>query len=84
MNAPLKCATSNQADLLTPRNHVHYFVKEAKHGKWKKGSVDEAREHIVIATTNSHGRGHKLCIAFEDIRLVPSSELLCELEPLEL
>ncbi len=73
-----------KADLLPPRTPVYYFVKEAKQGKWKKGFVDEAREHIVIVTTNSHRRGHKLRIAYEDIRLVPSSELLYELEQLEL
>ncbi len=73
-----------KADLLPPRMPVYYFVKEAKQGKWKKGFVDEAREHIVIVTTNSHRRGHQLRIAYEDIRLVPSSELLYELEQLEL
>ncbi len=57
---------------------------EAKQGKWNKGFVDEAREHIVIVTTNSQRRRHKLRIAFDDIRLVPSSELLYELEQLEL
>ncbi len=52
--------------------------------KWKKCFVEEAREHIFIVTTNSHRRGHKLRIAYEDIRLVPSSEVLYELEQLEL
>ncbi len=67
-----------------PRTAVYYFVTEAKQGKWKKGFVDEAREHIVIVTTNSRTRGHQLRIANEDSRVVPSSELLCELEQLEL
>ncbi len=44
----------------------------------KPGSI------IVIVTTNSQRRRHKLRIAFDDIRLVPSSELLYELEQLEL
>ncbi len=73
-----------KVDLLPPRTPVYYFVREAKQGKWKKSFVDEAREHTVIVTTNSHRRGHKLCIAFEDIRLVPSSEVLYEMEQLEL
>ncbi len=50
----------------------------------EKGFVDEAREHIVIVTTNSHRRGHNLRIAYEDVRFVPSSELLYELEQLDL
>ncbi len=50
----------------------------------EKGYVDEAREHIVIVTTNSHRRGHKLRIAYEDNRLVSTSELHYELEQLEL
>ncbi len=51
-----------KADLVSPRTPVYYFVKEAKQGKWKKGFLDEAREHIVIVTTNSHRRGHKLSL----------------------
>ncbi len=48
------------------------------------GFVDEAREHIVIFTTNSHMRGHRLRIVHKHIRLGPSSELLYELKQLEL
>ncbi len=44
--------------------------------------VDEAREHIVIVTKNSIWRRHKLRVAYEDIRLVQSSELLYEIEQL--
>ncbi len=63
-----------KADLLPPRTPVYYFVKEERQGKWKKGFVDEAREHIVLVTTNSHKRENKLRIAYEDIRLVSSSD----------
>ncbi len=34
--------------------------------------------------TNPRGSGHNLCIAYEDIRVVPSSALLYDLEGLEL
>ncbi len=39
---------------------------------------------MVIVTKNSHRRGHKLRMAYKDIRLVPSLELLYKLEQLEL
>ncbi len=70
--------------MLPAKTPVYYFVKETKQGKWKKGFVDEARDHIVKVTTNPRGNGHKLRIAYEDIRLVPSSALLYDLERLEL
>ncbi len=41
-------------------------------------------EHIVRVTTNPKGRGRKLRIAYEDIRLVPSSAIVYDLERLEL
>ncbi len=73
-----------KADLLPTRTPVYYFVKEKKQGKWKNGFVNEAQELIFIVMTNSHRRGHKFSSAYEDILLVPSSELLYELEQLEL
>ncbi len=50
----------------------------------EKCFVDEALEIIVTVTTNSKGRGHRLRIAYEDIRLVPSSALPYDLDGLVL
>ncbi len=66
-----------KAELLKPKMPIYYYVKEAKQGNWKLGFVEEAMEHKVIVTTNSQGRGH---IAYEDIRMVPSTALLYEIE----
>ncbi len=73
-----------KAELLRAKTPVYYFIEETKQVTWKKGFVDEARDHIVTVTTNPRGSGHKLCIAYEHIRLVPSSASFYDLEGLEL
>ncbi len=50
----------------------------------RKGFVDEARGAHCHRYIQSRRHGHKLRIAYKDIRLVPSSELLDELGHLEL
>ncbi len=72
-----------KAELLPQKTLVYYFVKETKQGKCKNGFVDEARDHIFRVTTTPQRRGHKLRIAYEDIRLVPSSALFYDLERIE-
>ncbi len=67
-----------KADVLLPRTPVYYYVRGNKQGEWKLGCVWKADEHIVSITTKSDDRGHKMAIAYEDIRLVPSSALLYE------
>ncbi len=51
---------------------------------WTLGFVSEELEHLVTVLSNSEGLRHKLGIAYEDIRLVPSSALLYEIDKLEL
>ncbi len=46
--------------------------------------MSEAKEHIVEVSKNSKGIGHKILVAYEDIRLVPGSSLLYEMENIEL
>jgi len=72
--------------LLPRKTQVFYFVKEpAKNrGKWKHGYVFRAEDHLVQVTSNARGAGAKSLIAYEDIRLVPSSPLLLELAKLDL
>ncbi len=60
-----------KSEILKPKTPVYYYVKEAKQGKWKLGFVAEALEHLVTVMTNSEGRGHKLGIAYEQIRWSP-------------
>ncbi len=73
-----------KSEVLKPKTPVYYFIKSNKQGNWKLGFVSNAQEHLVTVTSNSDGRGHKMAIAYEDIRLVPSSALLHELQKVEL
>ncbi len=73
-----------KTELLPQKTRVYYFVKESKQGKWKLGFVPEAQDHMVSIMTNSQGRGHRLKVAYEDIRLVPKSAILYDLQQLEL
>ncbi len=73
-----------KADVLLPKTPVYYYVRRNKQGEWKLGLVSKAHEHLVSIATESDGLGHKMAIAYEDIRLVPSSALLYELQQVEL
>ena len=73
-----------KAEILKPKTPVYYFVKGTKRGEWKLGFVSKSQDHSVEVTANSTGRGHKIAVAYEDIRLVPSSALLYELQQIEL
>ncbi len=65
-----------KTDLFPPKTPVYYYVEGQKQGKWKLGFVAEAKDFIVVVTTNSSGRGHRIQVTYEDIRLAPSSALL--------
>ncbi len=45
--------------------------------------MSESKEHIVDVSKNSKAIGHKILVAYEDIRLVPTSSLLYEMENIE-
>ncbi len=72
-----------KTELSRQKTPVYNFVKESKQGKWKLGFVAESQDHMVSIMTNSQGRGHRLKVAYEDIRLVPKSALLYDLQQLE-
>ncbi len=69
-----------KADVVLSKTPVYYYVRGNKQGEWKLGFVSKAHAHLVSITTKSDGRGHKNAIAYEYIRLVPSSALLYELQ----
>ncbi len=46
--------------------------------------MPEAKEHIVEVSKNSQGIGHRIPVAYEDIRLLSNSSLLYEMENIEL
>ncbi len=73
-----------QSNVLSKRTPVYYYVKGTKKGTWCLGCVSEAKEHIVEVSKNSKGIGHKIIVAYEDIRLVPTSSLLYAMENIEL
>ncbi len=62
------------------RTPVYYYVKGTRKGTWSLGYVSEAKEHIVEVSKNSKGIGHKILVAYEDIRFVPTSSLLYDME----
>ncbi len=70
--------------LLPQKTPVCYFVKESKQRKWNLGFVAEAQDHLVSIMTNSQRRGHRLKVGYENIRLVPKSAVLYDLQQLEL
>ena len=73
-----------KAESLPPKTNVYYFVKQTIRGQWKSGYVQEALDHCVIITAKRNGTVHKLKVAYEDIRLVPKSPLLRELNKLDM
>jgi len=73
-------------EALPRQTAVYYFVKDPSghRGKWKSGYVFKASEHTVAITPNPKGTGAKSMVAYEDIRLMPTSPLLFEITKLEL
>ena len=63
---------------------MYFFENSAKFGNWKVGFLQETEEHFAKVTRNKSGRGKHLKIAYEDIRLFPSSSLLHELDKIDL
>ncbi len=73
-----------KTNLLTKCTPVYYYIKGNRRGEWKLGYVSDAKEHIVEVSKNSKGTVHKILVAYEDIRIVPTSSLLYEMENIEL
>jgi len=71
------------SDLLPPRTPVYFFFKENKVGTWRSGYVLQAEGHIVNVCTDRELKNKPLQVAYEDVRVVPSSTLLQELDAFE-
>lgn len=71
-------------DLLLPKTLVYYYVKETKVGFWQKGYVKRADDNIVSICSDPSITKCALQVASEDIRIVPVSSLLQELDRMEL
>lgn len=69
--------------LLTPKTPFYFFEKRGKNVIWEAGFVHGAGEHIVELTRNEFERGKLQRIAYEGIRLYPSTSLLQELDAIE-
>ena len=64
--------------------HVYFYVKTANSASWMRGFVLRAGPHVVriSAREGLAGRSHQA--AYEDVRLVPSSPRLLDLDKIEL
>lgn len=63
---------------------IYFFEKQTKFGKWILGYVQSVEDSCLLISKNKYGSGKKLTVAYEDVRLYPSSVLLQELDDIEL
>ena len=63
---------------------VYFFEKQTKFGKWILGYVQSIEDNCLLISKNKYGSGKKLKVAYEDVRIYPSSVLLQELDDIEL
>lgn len=71
-------------DLPPPNTKVYFYRNEVKGGSWLKGTVLYPEGHLVFVYTSDKNKSNPLQVAFEDIRLVPDSDILSELDRFEL
>lgn len=71
-------------ELLPPRTPVYYYKREIKGGRWILSKVVTCEDHIVHVEPMSKDKARTVQVAFEDIRLVPDSDILKELDQMEL
>ena len=76
--------SSISKDLIPPRTKIYYYRKLTNRGEWHVGYVLKAEEHIVYVCTDPQLKSKPSQIAYEDLRLAPSSSLLQELDDIEL
>ncbi len=67
-----------------PKTPVFFHVEIGKNRQWQKGYVVSTSDHIVVVSKNVEGRGKHLKISYEDIRLVPRSQVLQDIDEVEL
>ena len=63
---------------------VYFYEKSAKSASWVRGFVLHAKPLVVRVCTRADLSGRSYQVAYEDVRLVPSSSLLFELDKFEL
>lgn len=72
-----------KAEALKLNTKVYCFDKRGKRGEWKHGYIRQDLYKVVLVSSNIRGTGRNLKIAYEDIRLVPKSNLLVDLYKIE-
>ena len=65
---------------LTRDRAVFYFKRDVKFGSWMKAFVRDTQEHLVLLSSKPDHSGLPIKAAYEDIRLIPSTSLLQELD----
>jgi hypothetical protein len=66
-----------------PGTSIYFYTKLGKKTSWEPGFVYQALPEYIGVRRQLGSRGAILKIAYEDIRLAPSSLLLQELDALE-
>lgn len=62
---------------------VYYFKRGVKFGTWELGFVRGVDEHLVTISSSANHRGKPIRAAVEDIRKVPTSSLLREVDEID-
>ena len=60
------------------------FIETAKKKEWVRGFIVKPELYHALVSRNKVGRGKHLKVAYEDIRLLPKSEVLNEMDSIEL
>lgn len=62
------------------REPVHSFWKDPKFGTWNQAAVKGIRDHFLVLCVGETRREKPITAAYEDVRKVPTSTLLQELD----
>jgi len=73
-----------KAEDLSRDEKVYYFKRGPKFGTWELGFVRAIEPHFVSLSSKEEHQGKHIRAAFEDIRRVPKSSLLRELDEMDL
>jgi len=68
---------------LARNDKVYYFKRGPKFGTWELGFVRAVEPHFVSLSSKQEHQGKPIRAAFEDIRRVPESSLLRELDEMD-
>lgn len=72
------------SSVLRKGSDVYFYEKSAKSASWIRGFVLRAGLHVVRVSIRKDMGGRSYQAAYEDVRLVPSSPLILELDKIEL